>query len=1153
MRRKPAVDAPIILGVVLASAVFAAAIFAISGFAAAIVDSPLVARESRLGGGDVEGASGFALDVSTYSGVPVPGSWMNYLITYENQGPSTEPIQLTDTLPVGAEFSRAWWGDGNQPNAGDPLPSPTVLPGGEYVWELPDLGAGEMRWFHVEIWLPSDLPPGNSIINCATIAPATDETTLEDNNDCSYDLVNPFGPNLGLTTTHQWRLPDYGELSHQIRFWNWGDEAIVGAHITDTYPVGTAWDGSWETDLPGVTMSFTTTGAVIWDLPSLDPGARGQIWFRSALESPATPFQFFTNTVEITIPQGDVLPANNVFDDVAWSGGQVNEVDLQVVTDRGHLWAFAPLVDAGGWITVTTPVTTVAAHSGPDCRCAEFPDIGPVYPGDTITVTAGSGIYPVAITVPDPFNASANSDADLVTGQIDMLDYELIEVALYGGPVRQVRTTMGGFGVSFPDVPKGAVGEVRFPTAMSQAQINFRRRFFTTDVVLGVHVRDDWVEGVFEAGHSVVIEVRESDDTTVKGRAELDTGYPPWWDGVPGFSTLVGDPWIGEPPDVVAGDWVHAWIDSVPAAGQVRAGAITATVEVDTDLVFGTISAPWLSDPLEARCLIAEEGAPEIELQVDPNGGAYLCDFGAAGWDLQPEHQVVVLYWDPEGHRVINQFPESPPELGIEKVGLGEPTTGGNFEYVITFRNVGGLAAAGGVLTDTLPVGVSYLGNTSHFTVTVERGTVVFDVGDIEPRAEIDFSLFTQIDPPVTTPITNTVEISATNVVTSTVPEPSGWANVILPNDTDLTFTPLLNRQHPIPDEDWEWAVEICNVGSTSSAAVILTDTLPTLSPMLSWWADEVGWAEVSSDPEELVAERPTLSGGYCSTVHLLTHVDPDAMPGQQLCNTVVVVSSNDLDPSNNTHVECVTVGGAVPVIEIQKATNGIDADDPPGPMVQVGEPVGWTYMVSNTGNITLTAITVVDDQAGVIPSCPSDILEPQGAMECTASGVAVEGQYANLGTATGTPIVGDPVDDSDPSHYFGMVAGVDIEKATNGEDADDPPGPEIEVGESVEWTYTVRNTGNVVLTGVTVADDQPGVDPDCPSTDLAPDEEMVCSASGVAVEGQYENVGTVTGSPPVGDPVGDADLSHYLGIGGLPFSDGFESGDTSAWSVTVP
>ncbi|MDP6350564.1 MAG: hypothetical protein QGG58_12465, partial [Chloroflexota bacterium] len=41
----------------------------------------------------------------------------------------------------------------------------------------------------------------------------------------------------------------------------------------------------------------------------------------------------------------------------------------------------------------------------------------------------------------------------------------------------------------------------------------------------------------------------------------------------------------------------------------------------------------------------------------------------------------------------------------------------------------------------------------------------------------------------------------------------------------------------------------------------------------------------------------------------------------------------------------------------------------------------------------------------------------------------------------------------------------IDIEKATNGEDADDPTGPLVPVGDAVTWTYVVTNTGNVELT----------------------------------------------------------------------------------------
>ena len=219
---------------------------------------------------------------------------------------------------------------------------------------------------------------------------------------------------------------------------------------------------------------------------------------------------------------------------------------------------------------------------------------------------------------------------------------------------------------------------------------------------------------------------------------------------------------------------------------------------------------------------------------------------------------------------------------------------------------------------------------------------------------------------------------------------------------------------------------------------------------------------------------------------------------------------------------------GSEPAIDIEKATNDMDADDPTGPFVPVGGQVDWTYRVENTGNVPLTDVTVTDDQ-GVTVDCPQTALDPGEWMVCTASGVAEAGQYENLGTVTGTPPVGDDVSDEDPSHYFGVDASIDIEKWTNGEDADEPMGPIVQVGDPVEWTYRVENTGNVPLTGITVADDQ-GVTVDCPQTDLDPGEWMVCTGSGVAEAGQYENLGTVTGTPPVGDDVSDEDPSHYFG-----------------------
>ncbi len=235
------------------------------------------------------------------------------------------------------------------------------------------------------------------------------------------------------------------------------------------------------------------------------------------------------------------------------------------------------------------------------------------------------------------------------------------------------------------------------------------------------------------------------------------------------------------------------------------------------------------------------------------------------------------------------------------------------------------------------------------------------------------------------------------------------------------------------------------------------------------------------------------------------------------------------------------------PGIDIEKATNGEDADNPTGPYIPVGDPVNWTYVVTNTGNVALTNVIVSDDQ-GVAVSCPQDTLEIAEFMTCSAAGIATPGQYANIGSVTGTPPAGLPnVTDSDPSHYFGSQPIIDIEKATNGEDADTPTGPYIPVGDAVNWTYVVTNTGNVPLTNVIVGDDQ-GVAVSCPQDTLAVAESMTCTAAGIATPGQYANIGDVAGTPPVGPPVADSDPSHYFGES--PAMDIEKSSPTSSLSA---
>ncbi len=110
------------------------------------------------------------------------------------------------------------------------------------------------------------------------------------------------------------------------------------------------------------------------------------------------------------------------------------------------------------------------------------------------------------------------------------------------------------------------------------------------------------------------------------------------------------------------------------------------------------------------------------------------------------------------------------------------------------------------------------------------------------------------------------------------------------------------------------------------------------------------------------------------------------------------------------------------PAIAIKKYTNGEDADVEPGPSISVNSPVTWTYYITNTGNVLLENLTLVDDRIGNV-TCPVASLAPNASTLCTAKGLAALGQYANLGTVTAAP-PNNParqVSANDPSHYLGV------------------------------------------------------------------------------------------------------------------------------------
>jgi hypothetical protein len=157
----------------------------------------------------------------------------------------------------------------------------------------------------------------------------------------------------------------------------------------------------------------------------------------------------------------------------------------------------------------------------------------------------------------------------------------------------------------------------------------------------------------------------------------------------------------------------------------------------------------------------------------------------------------------------------------------------------------------------------------------------------------------------------------------------------------------------------------------------------------------------------------------------------------------------------------------AAPAIDLEKHTNEHDADAPTGPQIPVGGAVNWEYFVENTGNVPLSNVTVTDDQ-GVVVSCPKTTLAVGEAMTCTGSGTAVVGQYANLGTATGQ-YNGQTVNDSDPSHYFGVEPAFGAITGCAYVDWNGSGARDIGLGAASQYGIFVINGGELIMNSSTV------------------------------------------------------------------------------------
>jgi uncharacterized repeat protein (TIGR01451 family) len=252
-----------------------------------------------------------------------------------------------------------------------------------------------------------------------------------------------------------------------------------------------------------------------------------------------------------------------------------------------------------------------------------------------------------------------------------------------------------------------------------------------------------------------------------------------------------------------------------------------------------------------------------------------------------------------------------------------------------------------------------------------------------------------------------------------------------------------------------------------------------------------------------------TTSLGVGATVTgTLSYVVQDSdLPGP-IVNTVDVTGTPPSGPNVIASDSASVSLPGNPAIEVDKTASS--------DTVSVGALVTYTYRITNTGDVSLSSISAVDDVLGIVSLGATNLapgISTSGTITYTVDETDLPGPLVNTVEITGTSHVGELVTaqdtysvslTSDPSIAIDKVANVDT--AT--------------VGDTVTYTYIVTNTGNVSLSSITVFDDKLGnvtlgVTTLLPGASTGGTLDYVVAVTDLP--GPISNTAVATGTPPVG------------------------------------
>jgi uncharacterized repeat protein (TIGR01451 family) len=549
---------------------------------------------------------------------------------------------------------------------------------------------------------------------------------------------------------------------------------------------------------------------------------------------------------------------------------------------------------------------------------------------------------------------------------------------------------------------------------------------------------------------------------------------------VPGFTNLV-----------LAPGQTSIDLSSIPVTGNTSSltAQITMTgVNNQAKVSAATLTLDWQGDPIEV-CFSTHVGRATCSSSVQVSNDANaVTDAGAGGTDAPGGNDSGTAKFN------VANDPNLCVDLGVTKTGTDQAPPGGALSWSFTVTNNGPADSSGYTVVDTLPGGVTNIA-TSSPGCSVSGSAVTCTEGPLAIGGSQTFTVTGKAPDPFPSAITNSVTVTGNDSDTNANNNTATWKTIPSQPSVSIvksaTVSPASDQGGVKVGDVISYSYTVKNTGNVALKTVSVSD--PTLGSVSC----------PSLDPNGLAVGASVTC--TADAQHVVTQADVDAGvivdTATAGCTDVTGGACSPSQPST------VTVPGTPPhpTVSIQKIAHASGGDTTP---IKVGDTISYTYVVTNTGNVTESSVSVNDPTVGSV-TCPTPAspgLAPGDSITCTADNPHTvtqsdvdSGQVTDTATAGCSDVQNDSCPPSQPSGA-GVPSDPEPRVAIVKTASVNPPADQVgvKVGDTISYSYKVTNVGNVTLASVSVSDPSIGT-VNCPTPSapgLAPGGSVTCASN---------------------------------------------------------